>query len=364
MGYASCDIGLSIAIRDVVDGGTKTGRPTSSQGRRWYLLIHTIPPKPLYLRAKVRNRLARVGAIALKNSVYVLPVTDDCLEDFQWLAQEIVAGGGEAHISDANFVDEKADQRLFERFQAERAADWERLAQELRPLVGRARKRNGKAPPDAEAAAALDRIRKRLSDIARIDFFAAPNRGDVESLLGELERRLSSTPGSRGKGPVENEHLVGRTWVTRKGLHIDRIASAWLIRRFVDPNARFRFIDAGKERPKPDEVGFDMVDGDFTHEGDRCTFETLLIRLRVKDPALRVVAEIVHDIDLKDGKFGRPEAPGIERLLAGMALACPGDDGRVDRGFALFDDLYQSFERGRPNRASEARKKERKGGSR
>ncbi|HYT32587.1 MAG TPA: chromate resistance protein ChrB domain-containing protein, partial [Thermoanaerobaculia bacterium] len=148
---------------------------------------------------------------------------------------------------------------------------------------------------------------------------------------------------------------IGRTWVTRRGIHIDRIASAWLIRRFLDPNARFRFVDA-KEPARPGDLQFDMVGGDFTHEGDRCTFETLLARTGVANRALVDIAEIVHDIDLKDGKFARPEAAGIERLLTGLILANPEDEARLQRGFVLFDELYQSFRKKLPASSKEVPK--------
>jgi hypothetical protein len=160
-----------------------------------------------------------------------------------------------------------------------------------------------------------------------------------------------AAPGDTGAGspgrrrPAE---LAGRTWVTRKGVHVDRIASAWLIRRFVDPAARFRFADSQSPEAAPGELRFDTVGGEFTHEGDRCSFETLAARLRLRDPALAQVAEIVHDIDLKDAKFGRAEAPGILQLVNGLALAHGDDLDRLDRGFALFDDLYESFRRRLP----------------
>ena len=137
--------------------------------------------------------------------------------------------------------------------------------------------------------------------------------------------------------------LTGRTWVTRRGVQIDRIASAWFIRRFLDPKARFRFIGSKGQGSRPNDIRFDMVDGDFTHEADRCTLETLLLRTGVRNPALTPIAEIVHDIDLKDGKFARPEAAGLERLLMGLLVSHPDDRGRLDRGFALFDALYHSF---------------------
>lgn len=161
---------------------------------------------------------------------------------------------------------------------------------------------------------------------------------------------------------ISSEEHPGRVWATRRGLHVDRIASAWLIRRFIDPQAQFRFIDS-KEEKIPGEVRFDMVGGDFTHEGDACTFETLVRVAARPDPALRQIAEIVHDIDLKDGKFNRPDAAGIQQIVLGIILDCPDDDDRLRRGFALFDDLYASFRRHAqaPSRSPSTRAGTRKG---
>jgi hypothetical protein len=138
-----------------------------------------------------------------------------------------------------------------------------------------------------------------------------------------------------------------RTWVTRKGIHIDRVASAWLIRRFIDTDAEFKFVPARGYRPEKGEIRFDMFDAEFTHEGDRCTFEVLVGRLVPNEPALRPIAEIIHDIDLKDSKFERPEAAGIEALIAGICRAHKDDESRLARGSLLFDDLYASFVRRR-----------------
>ena len=308
----------------------------------WYLMIHQIPPRPLYFRAKIRNRLARVGAIALKNSVYVLPVSAECLEDFQWIAQEIVAGGGEAHVCRADFVDDAASRRLVERFRSERDRAFHRLTEEMRPLVSPPR-RGPRAAPEVDAAA-VGRLRRRLAEVGRIDFFGSVGRREAEDLVAELERRLAG--GAAGaEHPADRTDLRGRTWITRRGVHIDRIGSAWLVRRFVDPEAKLRFVDPREDRRRPGEIRFDMPGGDYTHEADRCTFETLVARLGIDDPALAPIAEIVHDIDLKDGKFGRAEAPGMERVLQGMLLAKPGDEDRIEHGFAMFDGLYESFRR-------------------
>ena len=143
---------------------------------------------------------------------------------------------------------------------------------------------------------------------------------------------------------------TGRVWVTRAGVHVDRIASAWLIRRFIDPEARFKFVPAQGYAPELGELRFDMFEAEFTHEGDRCTFEVLLARARLADPALAAIGEIVHDIDFKDGKFGRAEASGIAHLIEGLSAANQDDQARIERGAAMLDDLYEYFRttRGQP----------------
>lgn len=326
------------------DAAITAGAPGKKKAARlrWSLLIHQLPPEPLYLRAKIRQRLARVGAVALKNAVYVLPRRKECLEDFQRIAEEAIAGGGEAYVCEAEFLESRTAAALVDQFRAEREADYDTLAEAIRPsgVPGR------REPAPEDLLTRATRARKRFEKIVRVDFFGAPARRTVETLLRHLEatsrRRRPGSPTDPARGA-----LVGRTWVTRRGIHIDRIASAWLIRRFLDPRARFRFVDA-KEPARKDELRFDMVGGDFSHEGDRCTFETLLARTGLEDPSLAEIAEIVHDIDLKDEKFGRAEAPGIERLLIGLLLANPEDEARVERGLALLDDLYQSFRKRRP----------------
>ncbi|HVT15614.1 MAG TPA: chromate resistance protein ChrB domain-containing protein [Thermoanaerobaculia bacterium] len=304
-----------------------------------------MPPKPLYLRARIRQRLARVGAIALKNSVYVLPHSEVSLEDFQWIAEEAVAGGGEAFLCEADFFGRPSGEEIEARFRRERAADYDRLATEARELLRLTSRRGAAVASEADLALRFSRLQKRLGEVAAIDFFAAPEREKVEALLGQVAVRLRAgqAPAPAASQPAEHAGLAGRTWVTRKGIHIDRIASAWLVRRFVDPAARFRFVDSQTPEAAPGEIRFDTVGGDFTHEGDRCTFETLVARLGLADPALAQIAEIVHDIDLKDGRYGRPDAAGISQLLTGLVLAHPDDFERLDRGFALLDDLYGSF---------------------
>ncbi|HKD11486.1 MAG TPA: chromate resistance protein ChrB domain-containing protein [Thermoanaerobaculia bacterium] len=302
---------------------------------RWYLLIHQLPPEPLYLRAKIRQRLGRVGAVALKNAVYVLPRRDECLEDFQWVAQEAVAGKGEAFVCEAEFLERKIDQTLVTQFRSERDGDYAALSEEIRTWK---REAGGDLPARAS------RARKRLEEIERIDYFGALERKEAARLVTDLE---SDSRRRRPGRERRSGSFAGRIWVTRRGVHIDRIASAWLIRRFLDPKARFRFIDP-KEPRRKNEIRFDMVGGDYTHEGDRCTFETLLGLIDSRDRALAQIGEIVHDIDLKDDKFDRSEAAGVDRLITGILLSNPTDERRIEHGRAIFDELYESFRQRNP----------------
>jgi hypothetical protein len=317
------------------------------------LLIHQIPPKPDYLRVKISRRLQRIGAVAIKNSVYVLPAGDATLEDFQWVLREITSEGGDGSVCHASFVDGLTDGEVEQLFRAARSRDYEEIADAARAALKASPARAMDADQRTRTRGELARLRKRMADIATIDFFGAPARSDAEEALGRLEVRLRAAAPAESDGPrqrpgpaIDPSDVRGRTWVTRQGVFVDRIASAWLIRGRIDPAAQFAFVPAEAYVPKAGQLRFDMFEAEFTHESDRCTFETLVARFGLQaDTALRAVAEIVHDIDVKDGKFARAEAPGVERLLAGIATTYPADADRLEHGGALFDALYASFRR-------------------
>ena len=320
---------------------------------KWLLLIHQIPPKPDYFRVKVWRRLQRLGAVPLKNSVYVLPRNDQAMEDFQWMAREIVSGKGDATVCEARFVEGLTDKQVESLFHQARNADYEAIAEDARRLTNEVpRSRKAAADQRARVESDLARLRKRLADIAAIDHLRAPAAATARRHIEELERMVHTpvstrNPEPRDAGPVLKNAYRRRTWVTRRGIHIDRMASAWLIRRFIDHAARFKFVPPAAYRPGKREVRFDMFEAEFTHEGDLCTFEVLIKRFSLHDPALRPIAEIVHDIDLKDARWGRQEGPGIERLIAGIAMAHRDDGRRLERGAAVFEDLYEYFRRRR-----------------
>jgi len=298
---------------------------------RWLVLIHQIPPKPDYLRVKVGRRLQRIGAVAIKNSVYVLPNGEQAHEDFQWVRREIVDSDGDASICEATFVDGLDDRAVEKLFIEARSADWKAIATEARDRL-----------PSAPDESALARLRARAAAVARVDFFGSPERRAAEAALSALEQRarLTSPRTTPNTAPLDRAKFAGRVWVTRRDVFVDRMASAWLIRRFIDSGARFRFVQPEGHAATPDELRFDMFEGEFTHDGDRCTFETLLGRFGLADPALEWLAEIVHDIDLKDDKFDRPEAAGIECVLRAIASRLVDDETRIIRGAELFDALY------------------------
>ena len=308
--------------------------PAAEKALPWLLLIHQIPPKPDYFRVRVRRRLHRLGAIPIKNSVYALPATPGSREDFEWLAREIVQDGGEAAVCEATFVCGLTDGEVQAMFVRPRQEDYQAIATAARAL----------ATGEAEGVAAqLPRLRRRMAAAVEGDYFGAPGREEAEGALLDAERMLqrgTGTPDGGGRrGQAAPPPRPGRTWVTRRGVHVDRIGSAWLIRRFIDRKARFVFIDPGRERPPAGGLRFDMYDAEFTHVGDRCTFEVLVEHFGLAAPGLRRVAEIVHDIDCKDGKFGRSEVAGMSALIDGIVHDTAGDALRLERGAALFDAL-------------------------
>ncbi len=317
-------------------------RPRSGVEARWLLLIHQIPPAPAYLRVKIGRHLARIGAVALKNSVYVLPQGEETREDFQWVLREIVKAGGDASIVEARFIDGLSSEQVIGLFHAARERDCRDLADEARALAADFPRR-GSVPPGrrADLARQLARLRQRATELAAIDFFGAPGREIVAGLLSGMEASMRTVEGTEpAKATLDRAQYRGRTWVTRTGIKVDRMASAWLIRKFIDPEARFKFVPAKGYLPERGELRFDMFEAEFTHEGELCTFEVLVQRLGIADPAVRAIAEIVHDIDVKDAKYGREEAAGVGQIVAGIAAAHADDEARLARGVALFDDLH------------------------
>ncbi|MBU7590290.1 MAG: chromate resistance protein [Sphingopyxis terrae] len=303
----------------------------------WLALLHQLPAKPPYLRVKIWRRLQVIGAVPLKNAVHVLPRREETEAAFRDLLAEITASGGEAVLIDARLIEGQSDAELRTLFDAARDADYDELADAARRLLD-----TGPA-----SGPEIAKLQRRLSEIVRLDFFGAHGRQGAEAALRELdEQRYTHPDVSRSDAPPEltPADFKGRTWVTRRGVHVDRIACAWLIRRFIDPKASFKFIDGKSYAPEARELRFDMVDAEVTHEGDRCSFETLVLRAKLDgDPALTAIAEIIHELDIGDGKFDRPEAAGLGAMLSGVCASTDDDLERIARGGEALDQFHAYF---------------------
>lgn len=299
----------------------------------WLLLIHQLPPKPDYFRVKIWRRLQGLGAVPVKNSVYVLPRSDQAVEDLRWVQREIEEGGGEASLCEAEFLDGLSDEEVIHAFRASRDGDYGAVRDEAERLAAQTRKEK-----PLVTVGALSRLRRRLEQVAAIDFFAAPGRAEAEAALARLER-LGQANGETQPAPAVKKPRAA-TWITRRGIQVDRIASAWLIVRFIDIEARFRFVDPARHRPRKGEIRFDMFEAEYGHGEGRCTFETLILAFALKDPALAAVAEMIHDLDLKDGRYGRPETEGLGRVLSGITALHRSDPDRLAQGRTALDALY------------------------
>jgi hypothetical protein len=287
----------------------------------------------------VWRRLRELGAVAVKNAVYALPNQRDAHEDFEWVRAEIAAAGGQATVFQASTIDTMTGDELREAFRRDRGADYRTLTHEADKLTRQAAQT--RRPSRLAFERAVRAVRERLTRVERIDYFGAPGRDEARAALATLEATSGgSTPAPAPRPTLEPAAYRSRTWVTRPRPGIDRMASAWLIRRFVDPEARFDFRDTQTPRSSGD-VTFDTFEGDFTHDGERCTFEVLCLRFGLVDTTLPYLSELVHDLDLKDGRFGRGEATVLEALVEGLRRLHDEDHDLLTRGIALFEALYR-----------------------
>ncbi len=317
----------------------------STDSGKWLLLIHQIPPKPNTFRVKIWRRLQKIGAVAIKQSVYAMPVSDQSREDLSWTLKEIMDGGGDGSIFEALFVEGLTDDQIISLFQNARKADYEKIILEANGLLLDWSSAEGEKALPFKRSVQLSRLKARLDETIAIDFFQVSERGTAEILFKELEKTVHGRNPVKNASNVETENLKDKTWVTRKNIFVDRISCGWLIKRFVDENAVFKFASPSRYTLKTGELRFDMFDGEFTHEDDKCTFEVMIERLNLKDKALNLMAEVIHDIDLKDAKFGRMETQGIKALLTGLVAVTPDDHLRMKEGFAMFENLYAYFHR-------------------
>jgi hypothetical protein len=325
---------------------------------RWLVFVHQLPAQPSNLRVKTWRRLQQLGAVALKNAVHVLPDSAHSREDFEWLRAEVAGSGGEASILTASLAE--ADERpVVARFQASSAAEFTQLRKEIRAMKVRTRSDQSSGASNGNGLQAVRALQERFARAAERDVFAAPGSREVEAALRELdaEYRPAARPRSAdksGSGPLDLALYRRRMWVTRPRPGVDRFSSAWLIRRFIDREARFVF--AASPEKYPEAVPFDMYQsGGFKHEGELCTFEVLQERFGVREAAVTRIGEIVHDIDLKEDRYKSPHTATVARLVDGLRAATPDDARLLEQGICMFEALYLSFGAGKAHRTRRLR---------
>jgi hypothetical protein len=309
---------------------------------KWVVFSYSLPSKARSSpRVALWRRLRRLGAISPTGGLHVLPAREECLEAFQWLAEEVQHAKGEALVMRVEQFDGLSDAALMERFRQARAEDYAALdaqAAELEARLGAELTREERS----RLREMLERMRRQHAEVARIDFFDAPEGGLLASRLGRMAQALSAGEGSAAPtAPAAIETYRETRWVTRPRPHVDRLSCIWLIRRFINPQAVVRYSPT----PEPGEVGFDMPHGEFTHRGHLCTFETMVRAFGLEDQVLQAMGEIIHEIDLRDGRYMHPEIAGIDAVLRGWLLARLSDLELEAHGVALFEGLYADLSR-------------------
>jgi hypothetical protein len=315
------------------------------------VLAHQLPPNPSNLRVRVWRRLQEIGAVVLRNALYVLPVSEETREDFSWIREEIVRSGGQVSVFEASAVDGHTEAELVQQFRRARTTDYETLAAQIRK-AGSHFTGNPRGAALARRNQTLHRLRERFAAIQGRDFFDAAGRLLVEQAFREVDPKDGAVPGPQRATKLQPRDYRKRTWVTRARPGIDRMASAWLIRRFIAPDARFVFVEHG-EKPAAGHVPFDITDVEFGHHGAHCTFETLMQRFGISDRGVVALSRIVHDLDLKEHKYALPEGAAVARLVDGLRATFTDDHELLDQGMVVIDALYQSFaaeRRPRPSR--------------
>jgi hypothetical protein len=324
------------------------GQNNSRSGRQpaWLLLVHQLPTRPSNARVKTWRRLQKLGALALKSSAYVLPNSPQAREDFEWIKAEIVAMKGQAMVFAADNLDSLSAEELVAGFRSARQRDYDQLRVWVTRLLDRSARRGARVQQGQRLERTARLMRQRLAEIEAVDFFKAEGSDEAAAALVELEllakgggTAMVSRTGKQERLRIAN--FQNRLWVTRPRPGIDRMACAWLIRRFIDSRARFDF--AHKPKEARNAVPFDMFGVEFSHLGDTCSFETLARRFGITGRPIEWLAHIVHELDLKDGKYNAPEAAVVGRLVEGLRLIYADDHELLERGVVLFEALHRSL---------------------
>lgn len=306
----------------------------------WLFLLFDMPKSQSTGRVKVWRRLKKFGAIQLKASTYVLPDEPTHYERFQWLAKEIVDTGGEATLVRVKDIEGMPHAAVVALFNEARAHDYDEIAEPLTRLI---QDRKARKESQENFTSQLEKIRRRFQEIRDIDYFQSSRGEDLQRLLRKAEVLEIPKRKPQPRPRLRSEDYRAKTWVTRPRPEIDRVGSAWLIRKFIDAEAIFAFADTPAEFP--DAIPYDMFEVEFSHHGDSCTFETMIERFGIRDRAVLRLAELIHDADVEDDKFHQVDGFGVEKIFKGWAKQGLNDHQILSKGFDCFDALYAQFKR-------------------
>jgi len=321
----------------------------------WLFFFSSLPSKPVGNRVRAWRRLVRAGAVQLKGTVYVLPDNREHEEFFQWLSGEISGMGGEAAFIRADRVETMSEEEIVALFERRKAMEYRRLGEAVGVMEDKiaGALQGGRAVAAKALRSGIAKLERDFEETRRTDFFASAAGRDLGTRIERAQGALNELAAAAQRAPHSAEIPLrdpdayrARRWVTRRDPFIDRMASAWLIRKFIDPAAEFGFIDEEDvAAAAAATVAFDVRGGEFTHVDDLCTFEVLVRSFALKDAALAKIVEIVHDLDVKDDRYRRAEAAGVEEILAGVRRTAVDDDDSLERGMAVFEMLYSAKSR-------------------
>jgi hypothetical protein len=306
----------------------------------WLFLLFNLPAKQSSGRVKIWRRLKKFGAVQLKTSTYVLPDEPVHYERFQWLAKEIVDTGGEATLVRVKDIEGMPHAAVIALFNDARAREYDEIAEPLNRLL---KDQKARRAPAETFSGELDKLRRRFQEIREIDYFQSSRGEDLRRLFQRAETLAAPIQKPAVRPRLQIEDYRGRKWLTRPHPEIDRVASAWLIHRFIDADAKFVFANTPAEFPEA--IPYDMFEVEFSHHGDRCTFETLIERFAIRDKAVLRIAQLIHDADVEDDKFHRVEGFGVEQIFKGWAKQGLSDQEILSKGFECFDALYAQSKR-------------------
>lgn len=317
----------------------------------WLLFFYSVPSKPVSNRVKIWRRLIKAGAVQLKGAVYVFPYTPENFELCQWLVSEVASVSGDGGFVRAEKIEAMSNEEITAIFDQHRENDYRGIEKDIDDIERRAAsiRKAGAMQNAKKLLEQLNKYSKRFEEIKKVDFFSSPMGIDIEGKIQRLKSELkdSAQTDAKDKDIIVTRRNIkdyqGRIWVTRKRPFVDRMASAWLIRKFIDKKAVFGFIEEkDMESMAEDKIAYDIRGGEFTHIGDLCTFEVLARSFNIKDRQIVKISELVHELDIKDDKYNTPEARGVEEILLGIRKTFKGDADILEKGMSVFEMLYAS----------------------